>query len=232
MEEVKEDILPNPHYYIPHQAVLRPGKSTTKLRVVFNASAKTSNADVKKMYRQVKIHSSQQDLLRIVWKTSADSPLKIYCLTTVIYGKYYLGFIPGHPNLLHLSEDEKQTFPLATPIVKKDFYVDDVLSGAPDLETAIEIQQQLRLVGPIIVTAKVSMQKLWFLGLSWDEVVPDKEKSEFENFIRNLQNIEDLKIPRCIIQNDNTLIETHGFSDSSEQAYGACIYVRCKDCFG
>ncbi|GFQ76899.1 hypothetical protein TNCT_557921 [Trichonephila clavata] len=33
-----------------------------------------------------------------------------------------------------------------TPDVKKlhnDFYVDDVLSGAPDLETAIEIQQQL-----------------------------------------------------------------------------------------
>ncbi|GFU23614.1 uncharacterized protein TNCV_2909781 [Trichonephila clavipes] len=43
MEEVKEDILPNPHYYIPHQAVLRPDESTTKLRVAFNASAKTSN---------------------------------------------------------------------------------------------------------------------------------------------------------------------------------------------
>ncbi|GFW46429.1 DUF1758 domain-containing protein [Trichonephila clavipes] len=43
MEEVKEDILPNPHYYIPHQIVLRPDKGTTKLRVVFNTSAKTSN---------------------------------------------------------------------------------------------------------------------------------------------------------------------------------------------
>ncbi|GFV87669.1 uncharacterized protein TNCV_779531 [Trichonephila clavipes] len=45
--------------------------------------------------------------------------------------------------LLQLSEDEKQNFPLASPIVKNDFYVDYVLSGAPDLETAIEIQQQL-----------------------------------------------------------------------------------------
>ncbi|GFS78895.1 integrase catalytic domain-containing protein [Trichonephila clavipes] len=149
MEEVKEDILPNPHYCIPHQAELKPDKSTTKLRVVFNASAKTSNgislndtllkggtvqnelwctllgfrkhiivfsADVKKIYRQVKIHPSQQYLLRIVWKTSVDSPLKTYRLTTVTY---------------------------ASPIVKNDFYFDDVLSGAPDLETAIEIQQQL-----------------------------------------------------------------------------------------
>ncbi|GFS44746.1 integrase catalytic domain-containing protein [Trichonephila inaurata madagascariensis] len=39
MEEVKEDILPNPHYYIPQQAVLRPDKSTTKLRVVFTSGA-------------------------------------------------------------------------------------------------------------------------------------------------------------------------------------------------
>ncbi|GFS56858.1 hypothetical protein TNCV_2660871 [Trichonephila clavipes] len=43
VEEVKDDILPNPYYYIPHQVVLGPDKSTTKLRVVFNASAKTSN---------------------------------------------------------------------------------------------------------------------------------------------------------------------------------------------
>ena len=29
-------------YYIPHQAVIRPDSSTTKLRVVFNPSCKTS----------------------------------------------------------------------------------------------------------------------------------------------------------------------------------------------
>ncbi|GFY29543.1 integrase catalytic domain-containing protein [Trichonephila clavipes] len=138
MEEVKEDILPNPHYYIHHQAVLRPDKSTTKLRVVSNASAKTSNvsADVKKMYRQEKIHPSQQDLLKIVWKTSADSPLKTYRLTTVTYGTTCPLFLAPR-TLLQLSEDEKQNFPLAAPIVKNEFYVYDVLSGAPDLETPL-----------------------------------------------------------------------------------------------
>ncbi|XP_075157157.1 uncharacterized protein LOC142230391 [Haematobia irritans] len=34
--------LPGPRYYIPHHCVLRPESSTTKLRVVFDASAKTS----------------------------------------------------------------------------------------------------------------------------------------------------------------------------------------------
>ncbi|GFT64430.1 integrase catalytic domain-containing protein [Trichonephila clavipes] len=32
------------------------------------------------------------------------------------------------------------------------------------------------LVGPIIVKSEVLMEKLWLLGLSWDTVVPNKEK--------------------------------------------------------
>jgi len=33
----------NTKYYLPHQAIIRPGSLTTKLRVVFDASAKTTN---------------------------------------------------------------------------------------------------------------------------------------------------------------------------------------------
>ncbi|XP_055929774.1 uncharacterized protein LOC129960383 [Argiope bruennichi] len=34
-------------------------------------------ADVKKMYRQILVEESQQDLLRILWKNSDDDPIKI-----------------------------------------------------------------------------------------------------------------------------------------------------------
>ncbi|GFT64431.1 hypothetical protein TNCV_4831571 [Trichonephila clavipes] len=57
----------------------------------------------------------------------------------VTYGTTCAPFLATR-TLLQLSDDEKQNFPLASPIVKNDFYVDDVLSGALDLETAIEIQ--------------------------------------------------------------------------------------------
>ncbi|GFS68825.1 integrase catalytic domain-containing protein [Trichonephila clavipes] len=43
MTKVEEDIEPNKTYYIPHHGVYRPEKSSTKLRVVFNASCPTSN---------------------------------------------------------------------------------------------------------------------------------------------------------------------------------------------
>ena len=35
----------NTHYYLPHHGVVKPDRVTTKVRVVFNASSKTSNGN-------------------------------------------------------------------------------------------------------------------------------------------------------------------------------------------
>ncbi|XP_035228008.1 uncharacterized protein LOC118200186 [Stegodyphus dumicola] len=43
MEEVHKDVNLEPSYYIPHHGIYHPDKSSTKLRVVFDASAKTSS---------------------------------------------------------------------------------------------------------------------------------------------------------------------------------------------
>lgn len=43
MTKVSGIIQNTPHYYIPHQCVFKPDRSTTKLRVVFDASCKTSS---------------------------------------------------------------------------------------------------------------------------------------------------------------------------------------------
>lgn len=43
MTMISPDSIPSPHYFIPHHCVLRPDSTTTKLRVVFDASAKTTS---------------------------------------------------------------------------------------------------------------------------------------------------------------------------------------------
>lgn len=43
MKEVAESDITTSNYFIPHHYVLKPGSSTTKLRVVFDTSAKSSS---------------------------------------------------------------------------------------------------------------------------------------------------------------------------------------------
>ncbi|XP_037930486.1 uncharacterized protein LOC119665293, partial [Teleopsis dalmanni] len=43
MEEIQPDDIMASHYFIPHHCVIKPDSTTTKLRVVFDASSKTSS---------------------------------------------------------------------------------------------------------------------------------------------------------------------------------------------
>ncbi|GBM56072.1 hypothetical protein AVEN_263000-1 [Araneus ventricosus] len=99
--------------------------------------------DIQKMYRQILIDPNQQDLQRIVWKTGPNAEISAYCLKTVTYGMSNAPFLAIR-TLQQLAEDEKSRFPLASEVLLHDTYMDDIVSGAPDLEIARRLQSQLR----------------------------------------------------------------------------------------
>ncbi|CAG7731253.1 unnamed protein product, partial [Allacma fusca] len=72
------------------------------------------------------------------------------------------------------------------------------------------------------------MQKLWFLKLDWDATVPDSVKEEWSRYRDELSILESIKIPRCIKPIHDTSYELVGFSDASETACGAVVYLRSK----
>ncbi|XP_044745188.1 uncharacterized protein LOC123307050 [Coccinella septempunctata] len=162
-------------YYIPHQPVLKEERDTTKLRVVFDASAKTSTglslndilhtgpklqqdlidilirwrkhkiavtADIEKMYRQVKLDRENQPLRSILWRNTKDEPIQTYESTTVTYGTAPAAYLAIR-TMRQLATDEKKNHPLAAEIVLRDFYVDDLLSGADTIEEARHIQKEV-----------------------------------------------------------------------------------------
>ncbi|GFX84656.1 integrase catalytic domain-containing protein [Trichonephila clavipes] len=99
--------------------------------------------DIQKMYRQILINPDQQDLQRMIWKHGLDAEILTYRLKTVTYGLSNAPFLAIR-TLQQLAKDEKSRFPLVSETLLYDTYMDDIVTGAPDLETAQQLQSQLK----------------------------------------------------------------------------------------
>lgn len=86
----------------------------------------------------------------------------------------------------------------------------------------------LGLICPVITLAKIFYQDLWKLKCSWDKQLSEELSKKWIKFKVELSSMKNVSIPRYVMsQSSYTHLEIHGFSDASEKAYGACVYVRC-----
>ncbi|XP_011697315.1 PREDICTED: uncharacterized protein LOC105455584 [Wasmannia auropunctata] len=99
-------------------------------------------ADIEKMYRQVLVHPDDQDLQRILWRSQDDEPLQEFRLATVTYGLACAPYLAIR-TIRQLADDEGHRFAQAAAVLRRDIYVDDILTGADSLEEASAIRQQL-----------------------------------------------------------------------------------------
>lgn len=87
----------------------------------------------------------------------------------------------------------------------------------------------LGLLSASTILIKMLMQHLWLERLDWDQSVPLDICTKWLSFRDQLCELSGLTIPRHAISKDSHKVELHGFSDASESAYGAAIYVRSVD---
>ncbi|XP_055911761.1 uncharacterized protein LOC129945849 [Eupeodes corollae] len=110
MSLVRNPVLNEPHYYLPHQCVLRPNSSSTKLRVVFDASCRTAT--------QVSLNSIlmvgptiQDDLFMILLRFRMHK----YVLTADIVKMYRQILIhPSQRKYLYILWRESEESPIET----------------------------------------------------------------------------------------------------------------------
>lgn len=83
-------------------------------------------------------------------------------------------------------------------------------------------------IGPVIITARILMQKLWRIKMKWDATVPDEIFREWQRFQKHLAAITHIRIPRWLGTNTQQNVSLHGFVDASELVYGAVLYARVE----
>ncbi|XP_059059531.1 uncharacterized protein LOC131852813 [Achroia grisella] len=154
-------LIPSYSYYIPHHGVLREDKVTTKLRVVLDASCKTTSgrslndilhsgtnlqvcisADCFQMFHQIVVREPDRRFQRILYRFSTDDPVTEYEFNCVCFGLRSSPFLALRV-VQQLVEDEGDKFPAAAAVASSALYMDDIVSSVMTDEQAITISNEL-----------------------------------------------------------------------------------------
>ena len=155
-------------YHLPMHAVYKQSSSSTKLRVVFDASCPTStglslndvlatlhpnldqilirfrsyrvalSADIGKMYREVLLCNSDRQLHRFLWRPQTDQPVATYCMNRVTFGVRSSPYLAVRA-LQQTAADFSTPDSLNSWHIHNSFYVDDFLAGADDVSSAVQL---------------------------------------------------------------------------------------------
>lgn len=103
--------------------------------------------------------------------------------------------------------------------------------GAPLTQRAIptgiaQIFDPMGWVQPAIVSAKLLLQDMCRMQLPLNEEVSVPLQQQWNKIADSLVDLSAIEIPRNLCVGPFQEVESHGFADASQLAYGAVIYIK------
>ncbi|KAL0810597.1 hypothetical protein ABMA28_010714 [Loxostege sticticalis] len=97
------------------------------------------------------------------------------------------------------------------------------------LSDIARLYDPLGWIAPVVINAKLIIQKLWKADIDWDQEVPGEVLTEWTEYRNELLKVKDILIPRWLGSSQDSKTELHAFSDASQVAYAAAVYCRTVD---
>ena len=97
-------------------------------------------ADIEKMFRQILVHPLNRKYQRVFWYH--EGKLAVYEINVVAFGLSSAPYLAVR-TLHQLALDEGHKFPLGARILKRDWYVDSLLTGGDSLEEIFKIRDEV-----------------------------------------------------------------------------------------
>ena len=92
------------------------------------------------------------------------------------------------------------------------------------LQKVASVFDPLGLWSPTTFYGKVLFQSLWKEGYKWDEPLPKDIINQWASVLQKMSHIN-AEIPRIISRNEDSTYQLVAFTDASQTAYGAAIYL-------
>ena len=86
----------------------------------------------------------------------------------------------------------------------------------------------LGFLSPFVIKLNLLFQTLCHRQVGWDEPLVGNSLKQWNEFLSEFTVLNEIWIPLCYFDSDILpyMIEVHGFSDASEHAYTAVLYLR------
>ena len=96
------------------------------------------------------------------------------------------------------------------------------------LKASSSIFDPLGFLSPFVIRLKILFQTLCCKELGWDQRLEGEPLKQWNEILREFTMLNEVQIPRCYFDGEGVpdVIEFHGFSDASQLAYAAVLYLR------
>ena len=93
------------------------------------------------------------------------------------------------------------------------------------LRAVASVFDPMGVLSPIVIKLKILFQEVCKKHIDWDEFLCKEHQEMWDALMDDIRLFEDIELPRCVIEGRMQSIDLVGFSDASEKAYAACIFI-------